>query len=101
MAGALALNGITGCMAVLRHLDKDISEWVPAGCPLVGMMNVERRKGKDVPVIKKMLTEMDSPCFLVFKELRDHWKLNDCFRQPGPIQFEIGKDRVNYLTAPP
>lgn len=50
-------------MAVLRHLDKDVSEWVPAGCPLVSMMNVERRKGKDVPVIKKMLVEMDSPCF--------------------------------------
>lgn len=37
----------------------------------------------------------------MYKGIREHWKLNDCFRQPGPIQFEVGKDRVNYLTAPP
>lgn len=61
-------------MAVLRNLYLDVDDWVPAGCPLVSMMNIERRKGKDVPVIKKMLTEMDSPCFLAYKEIRDHWQ---------------------------
>lgn len=85
VAGALILNKLTGCMAVLRNLHLDVEEWIPAGCPLVSMMNIERRKGKNVPVIKKMLTELDSPCFLAYKKIRNHWQLNDCFRIPGPI----------------
>jgi pyrophosphate--fructose-6-phosphate 1-phosphotransferase len=34
---------------------------------LVAMMNVERRKGKDVPVIKKALTELDGELFKYYE----------------------------------
>ena len=101
VAGSLVINKLTGCMAVLRQLDKEVKDWVPAGVPLVTMMTVERRKGEDKPVIEKMLVKMDSPCFKVFKAMREHWQLHDCYRAPGPIQFEKGKDRVNYLVKPP
>mmetsp|Transcript_5370 Transcript_5370/g.3087 ORF Transcript_5370/g.3087 Transcript_5370/m.3087 type:complete len:84 (+) Transcript_5370:848-1099(+) len=83
-------------MAVLRDLHKPPSEWVPAGCPLVGMMAIERRGGKDNPVIKKTLVEMDSPCFEHYKRMREHWMLNDCYRTSGPIQYMEGYDRVNF-----
>ena len=39
------------------------------------MMHIERRKGKDVPVIKKALVEMDSHIFKIYEKIRDHWFL--------------------------
>jgi len=42
-------------MSTLRNLNLHPSKWVPAGVPLVTMMHIERRKGKDVPVIAKAL----------------------------------------------
>ena len=37
----------------------------------------------------------------MFSQIRDHWALNDSYRAPGPIQFEEGKDRVNFLVKAP
>lgn len=72
-------------MSTLRNLKLHPSEWVPAGVPLVTMMHIERRKGKDVPVIAKALVEMDSHIFKTYENIREHWAINDCFRNPGPI----------------
>jgi len=45
------------------NLDQAPIHWEAAGYPLVTMMDVETRKGKDVPVIKKALVELDGPLF--------------------------------------
>jgi pyrophosphate--fructose-6-phosphate 1-phosphotransferase len=50
-------------------------------------MRIERRKGKDKPVIKKARVELDGAPFKLFEANRQNWALNDCFRCPGPIQF--------------
>jgi hypothetical protein len=51
-------------MSCIKNLhDRDYKNWVAAGCALPTMMNIERRKGKDVPVIKKALVELDGPIF--------------------------------------
>ena len=51
------------------------------------MMNIERRAGKDEPVIKKALVELDGLPYQRFLEQSQEWKLNDCYSFPGPIQF--------------
>lgn len=40
----------------------------------------ERRHGKDKPVIKKALVELDSLPFLLFRKLREEWRHEDCYR---------------------
>jgi len=101
-AGALVNNGVTACMAVVRDLHKPADEWQPAGCPVAKMMNIERRKGKEVPVIKKYIVELDGKLFQSFKEVRDEWKINNYYRNPGPIQFEgAAADFTNYTIVPP
>ena len=87
-------------MSVVRKLGLPAEEWVPGGCPLVSMMNIERRKGKDVPVIKKALVELDGPLFKLFEEERVGWRSHDFYRSPGPIQFEFPLP-APYLALPP
>eukprot|EP01054_Gregarina_sp_Poly1_P006497 Gregarina_sp_Poly_1__6496@NODE_347_length_9356_cov_233_862418_g290_i0_p2_GENE_NODE_347_length_9356_cov_233_862418_g290_i0NODE_347_length_9356_cov_233_862418_g290_i0_p2_ORF_typecomplete_len1195_score204_69PFK/PF00365_20/3_8e81PFK/PF00365_20/3_2e58_NODE_347_length_9356_cov_233_862418_g290_i040497633 len=101
-AGALVDNGLTGYMAVVRNLSRPAEEWTPAGCPVTIMMNIERRKGKEVPVIKKYLVELDKPLYLNFKKVAKDWKYKDLYRNPGPIQFEgPTADAVNFTISPP
>ncbi len=52
------------------------------------LLNVERRHGKNKPVIKKALVELDDFPFRALKAARDAWALGDYYRSPGPIQFE-------------
>lgn len=66
-AAVLIHKGFTGLMSCVTNLKEDVQKWVPCGYPLVSMMHVERRKGKDVPVIEKALTELDGPLFTYFK----------------------------------
>lgn len=87
-AGVLVDNKRNGYMSVVGNLTAPAEDWTPAGCPITHMMNIERRKGKDVPVIKKFLVEMSSPLFKNFARVRDEWKVKDLYRNPGPIQYE-------------
>ena len=100
-ACALLKNGLTGYMANLRNLKEEDQKWIAGGAPITMMMNVERRHGKDKPVIRKALTELDggnlANPFKVFCEIRDYWQLHDCYTNPGPIQLAGGlKDALNY-----
>jgi pyrophosphate--fructose-6-phosphate 1-phosphotransferase len=51
------------------------------------MMNMERRHGKMVPVIKKALVELDSPAFLEFEKHRAVWAKKTSYAFPGAIQY--------------
>lgn len=90
-------------MSCIKNLsDRDPRKWIAAGCPLPTMMHLERRKGKEVPVIKKALVELDGQMFKSYVAIRDKWALLDCFRSPGPIQFSgPSSDIVNFLVKPP
>ena len=102
-AAVLIRAGATGYMSCIKNLhDRDYKNWVAAGCALPTMMNIERRKGKDVPVIKKALVELDGPIFQAYKAVRQDWAVLDAYRSPGPIQFKGPySDAVNFLVAPP
>lgn len=87
-AAALISLDYSGYMAINRNLkDKNPENWIAAGCPLTTMMGVERRKGKDKPVITKYVVELDGPMYKAYTQFKDRWALYDCGVSPGPIQL--------------
>lgn len=90
-------------MSCIKNLgEHDPSKWVAAGCPLPAMMGIERRKGKDKPVITKALVELDGAMFKCYEQVREKWGYLDCFQSPGPIQFKgTGSDALNYMVKDP
>ena len=62
---------------------------------------MEKRKGKNVPVIKKALVELDGPVFKAFEAVRDIWAIRDCYQPQGPIQFSGLSLDLPFLIEPP
>jgi len=85
--GALTELGKTGLLAVVRNLTGPVREWKPAGIPVTTMLHIERRKGKDVPVIKKALVDLEAAPFKRYKELRQIWATGDHYANPGGLQY--------------
>jgi pyrophosphate--fructose-6-phosphate 1-phosphotransferase len=83
-AGSLILDGRTGYMATVTGLT---SGGTPQAIPLAGLLNIERRHGKDEFVIEKALVKMDSPAMQYFVSRRETWATDDLFASPGPRQF--------------
>ncbi|MFO7459466.1 MAG: hypothetical protein R6X07_02500 [Desulfatiglandales bacterium] len=54
--------------------------------PLVALVTIEMRKGKEEFVIEKSLVKTSSPAFKVFSQNREKWAREDLFSSPGPIQ---------------
>ncbi len=86
-AAALIAAGKTGYMSTVRNLNQPATQWAAGGIPLTMMMNVERRHGKNVPVIRKALVELDGKPFLALAAKRDAWAVETDFVYPGPIQY--------------
>lgn len=90
--------GYTGYLSKVSNLSKPAEEWVAGGMPITKMMNMERRNGKDKPVIRKALVELDGKPFTYFAEHRQEWAENTCFTFPGAIQY-YGPAEVCDLTT--
>lgn len=86
-AAQLVRAGLTGYTVMVQNLTKQSDEWVAGGVPVTMMLNMEARKGRSVPVIRKALTDLDAPPFKKFAENRESWALNDEYTFPGPIQY--------------
>ena len=86
-AVALILNNLTGYMSAIQKTIKPAKDWQPAGIPLTMMMNLERRHGKDKPVIQKALVDLDGQPFKKLIENREQWMMNEDYLYPGPIQY--------------
>jgi len=85
-SAALIEAGCTGYVATVSNLTTLPEQWECGGYPLTVMMNMERRKGKMVPVIKKALISLEDPAFKIYAKQRDAWRLTEDYRCPGPIQ---------------
>ena len=92
-AFALIANGLTGYMSSVRNLSRPASEWIAGGIPVTMMMNLEIRHGKNKPVIKKALVDLDGKPFRTFAASRAKWAVETSFRFPGAIQY-YGPDEV-------
>lgn len=97
-AAVLALNDCSGYLSSVRNLTKKADAWVCGGIPLTMMMNVEKRKGKDKPVIRKALVELKGKPFNFLKKNREDWAKNDRYTFPGPIQY-FGPSVVTEMTT--
>ncbi len=86
-ASALIAAGKTGYMASVRNISKDSSKWIAGGIPLTMMMNIERRNGKDVPVIRKALVDLGGAPYKALVKNRGKWAAGIEFVYPGPIQY--------------
>ncbi len=83
-AGSLILDGRTGYMATVTGLT---AGGTPQAIPLTGLLNIERRHGKDEFVIEKALVKMDAPAMRYFATRRADWAAADLFASPGPRQL--------------
>ena len=97
-AAVLALNDCSGYLSSVRNLTKKADAWVCGGIPLTMMMNVEKRKGKDKPVIRKALVELNGKPFKFLQKNREDWEKNDRYIFPGPIQY-FGPAVVTEMTT--
>ena len=86
-AAALVLNNLSGYLSSVKNLVAEPSKWVCGGIPLTMMMNIEKRKGKEKPVIQKALVKLDGIPFKEFAKVRQDWAINDRYVFPGSIQF--------------
>ncbi len=97
-AAVLALNKCSGYLSSVRKLTRKAQDWQVGGVPLTMMMNIERRKGKEKPVIKKALVELKGEPFKYLVKNRPVWAEQDVFVFPGPIQF-FGPAEVTDITT--
>jgi pyrophosphate--fructose-6-phosphate 1-phosphotransferase len=79
--------GYTGYLSKVSNLQAPAEEWVAGGMPITKMMNIERRHGKDKPVIRKALVELDGAPFKFFAEHRAQWAVETCYVYPGAVQY--------------
>jgi pyrophosphate--fructose-6-phosphate 1-phosphotransferase len=87
VASALIKENLTGYIACVTNLNEDIEKWGGMGINLVSLMNMEERKGKKKPVIKKALVDIKKKYFKRFLEKRKSWGTEDKYKNPGAIQY--------------
>jgi len=90
-AGVLLASGATGLISSVKNLAKPVVEWQCGGVPVTSLCVVERRKGKDKPVIRKALVELEGPLsqpFQAWSKIRDMLALDDHYLCPGPLQYD-------------
>jgi pyrophosphate--fructose-6-phosphate 1-phosphotransferase len=97
-AVVLALNGLTGYISSVKKLVKNPALWECGGAPLTMMMNIERRHGKEKPVIRKALVELNGAPFKAFRKNREQWAVTESYVFPGSIQY-FGPPAVTDMTT--
>jgi len=90
LAGALISGGATGVIGAVRNMHKPVREWELLGVPLISMMTIERRKGKDKPVIRKKLVELDGAVFKYFTQERGVWAMQDSYPPRSQLRYLLG-----------
>jgi len=90
----------TGLVAVVKNLTSpDPKQWQPCGIPVSSMLHIERRKGHEVPVIKKALVDLHGKPFFEYKKLRRSWVTEDKYSNPGGLQYEGTASSLINLTV--
>ncbi len=87
VAALLIDQGATGYMSSIRGLVLPAEEWTIGGIPLLEMMDIELRSGRQAAVIKKAFVNLNSEPYLSFEEMGKRWQMEDDYCYPGPIQF--------------
>lgn len=83
----LIASGATGYISCVQNLTAPSKYWICGGAPLTMMMNIEHRNGRDVPVIRKALVDLEGKPFKELAKNRNKWATNTSFVFPGAIQY--------------
>ncbi|GAB1432975.1 diphosphate--fructose-6-phosphate 1-phosphotransferase [Spirochaetota bacterium] len=86
-AFVLAASYLSGYIVSIRGLAFPSNKWIAGGIPIVSMMNIERRHGKDKAVIKKALVDLNGAPFKAFAAMRQNLSTDTMYRFPGAIQY--------------
>ncbi|MCY3021341.1 MAG: diphosphate--fructose-6-phosphate 1-phosphotransferase [Planctomycetota bacterium] len=86
-AAHLICAGLSSYTVYVGNLTQSRDKWVAGGTPITAIMNIEMRKGKPTPVVRKALVDLNGGPFKTFARERDAWALNDAYVFPGPMQF--------------
>ncbi|MBS0654520.1 MAG: diphosphate--fructose-6-phosphate 1-phosphotransferase, partial [Verrucomicrobia bacterium] len=87
LALLLIARGHTGYIVSLQHLASPVRDWQAAVTPLISLLHLEERDGKQKPVIAKALVDLAAAPFTLFASKREAWRLDDQYCQVGPMQF--------------
>ena len=87
LAATAVRDGLTGAISAVRHLKEAPSRWELKMVPIIQLMRMEMRSGKERPVIEKTIVDLQGKPFLHFARNRKSWEVKDDYRYPGPIQF--------------
>jgi pyrophosphate--fructose-6-phosphate 1-phosphotransferase len=98
VAALLIDRKATGYMCCVNNLTAPVEEWVIQGIPLIPMMHIEERQGKEKPVIRKALVDLEGTPFLYYKDMCSEWRINDEVCTPGPIQFFGPQELTDAIT---
>jgi pyrophosphate--fructose-6-phosphate 1-phosphotransferase len=89
--GLLAAIGVrdqaSGSICAIQNLKQAPNHWTCKLVPIVQMMHLEIRSGKEKPVIQKAQVDLKGACFQSYANLRRSLEIEDDYRYPGPIQF--------------
>jgi len=86
-AGALLDHGLTGYIATVSNLTAPPEQWRCGGLPLTALMNIERRKGQNVPVIRKALVLLDAAPYKELLRQRQKWAHGEHYCNPGMLSL--------------
>lgn len=87
LASLAVREKITGVTCAISSLGRPVSEWKMRLVPIIRLMRLEMRSGKEKPVVQKTLVDTNSKFFVEFLRKRKKWELEDSYQFPGPIQF--------------
>ncbi len=87
LASVAVREGLTGVICAVQHLKKEPKNWELKAVPIVQLMHLEVRSGKEKPVIQKSLVDIKGNFFVHFSRFRKSWEIEDQYCYPGPIQF--------------
>ena len=90
--------GLTGYIANIAELHSPPAQWIPGGIPLTMMMNMEQRRGRRKPVIRKALVELEGAPFKALAAHRAQWALESAYTFPGAVQY-FGPPEVSERTT--
>ncbi len=77
----------SGVMATIENLARGVKQWRPAYRDLEEALVEEERGGKLKRVIAKSLVDLKGPVFGAFDNVRERNRVEDHYKNPGPIQF--------------
>ncbi|MGD2170406.1 MAG: diphosphate--fructose-6-phosphate 1-phosphotransferase [Chlamydiota bacterium] len=86
-ASLLIYSGLSGYICCVSNLNKPSDSWEIKGIPIVSFMNLEKRHGKEKPVIKKYLIDTSTEACKRLVNKRSAWMIEDHYLLPGPMQF--------------